>query len=66
MGTGPKRAVWIVTDMFKTYNLAGDLVKIRYGAKKPYISGHIFDNDVCAVSIARSREELLANPGKRL
>lgn len=42
-----------VTDIYKTYNSKGELVKIRYEAQHEFAGQTINDHDVCATTIAR-------------
>lgn len=42
-----------VTDILKTYNSAGELVKTRYVAVHEFCGQQVADADVCAVTIAR-------------
>lgn len=41
-----------VTDIYKTYNSAGDLVKVRYEAQHEFCGQIVNDHDVCATTIA--------------
>ena len=49
-GKAPK--VCIVTDILKTYNSAGDLVKTRYQASHEFMGQIVTDYDLCATTIA--------------
>lgn len=52
--SGGKRAdVCTVTDVLTTYNLAGDVVRIRYVATHQFMGQTVTDSDVVAVTIAR-------------
>lgn len=42
-----------VTDILKTYNSKGELVRVRYVATHDFLGQSVADNDVCAVTIAR-------------
>lgn len=42
-----------VTDILRTYNEAGELVRVRYVAQHEFMGQTITDNDVCETSIAR-------------
>jgi hypothetical protein len=42
-----------VTDIYKTYNSAGDLVKVRYEAQHEFCGQVVNDHGVCATTIAR-------------
>jgi len=50
-----KTRVCTVTDILRTYNSAGDLVKIRYVAEHKFLGQIVTDSDVCETSIARGR-----------
>jgi hypothetical protein len=43
-----------VCDILRTYNAAGDLVRIRYVAQHEFMGQTIKDHDVCETTIARS------------
>ena len=47
-----------VTDILKTYNAQGELVKIRYVAEHELMGKMIADYDVCDTTIAMGRAEL--------
>ena len=49
-GKAPR--ICIVTDILKTYNSAGDLVKTRYQASHEFLGQIVTDYDVCATTIA--------------
>jgi len=49
-GKAPR--VCIVTDILKTYNSAGDLVKTRYQASHEFMGQIVTDYDLCATTIA--------------
>lgn len=49
-GKNPRIAT--VIDIYKTYNNAGNLVKIRYVAQYPSVLNIVTDYDVCEASIA--------------
>lgn len=51
LGKNPN--VCTVTDIYKTYNSAGDLVKVRYEAQHDFCGQVVNDHDVCATTIAR-------------
>jgi hypothetical protein len=42
-----------VIDIYKTYNSAGELVKVRYEAQHVFCGQVVNDHDVCATTIAR-------------
>lgn len=42
-----------VVDILKTFNSAGELVRIRYVATHQFCGQTITDSDVCAATIAR-------------
>jgi hypothetical protein len=42
-----------VTDILKTYNSAGDLVKTRYVAEHDFLGQKVTDRDVCLVTIVK-------------
>ena len=42
-----------VTDILKTYNLAGELVKTRYVATHDFLGQTVTDSDVCLVTIVK-------------
>ena len=42
----------VITDIFKTYNEAGTLVKIRYEAMHEFMGQTIIDSDVVETTIA--------------
>jgi hypothetical protein len=41
-----------ITDIYKTYNSAGDLVKVRYEAQHEFCGQIVKDHDVCQATIA--------------
>lgn len=43
-----------VTDILKTYNSAGELVKIRYVAEHNFMGQTVADHDVCETTITMS------------
>lgn len=49
-GKAPKLCT--VVDVLKTYNLAGDLVKVRYVATHEFMGQTVTDSDVPATTIA--------------
>lgn len=49
-GKNPK--VCIIADILKTYNNAGELVKIRYVATHDFLGQVVTDSDVCDTTIA--------------
>jgi hypothetical protein len=51
---GKHKRECIVTDILKTYNSAGDLVKTRYQASHEFMGQIVTDYDVVAVTIARN------------
>lgn len=48
-----KERVETVTDILKTYNLAGELVKTRYVAEHDFLGQKVTDRDVVDVTIQR-------------
>ena len=48
-----KERVETVTDILKTYNSAGDLVKTRYVATHDFLGQKVTDSDVLGVTIQR-------------
>lgn len=51
---GKHPRVCTVTDIYKTYNSKGELVKVRYEAQHEFAGQIVNDHDVCAVTIARN------------
>lgn len=47
--------VCTVVDVLRTYNAAGELVKLRYVATHQFMGQTITDSDVCDTTIARSK-----------
>lgn len=43
-----------VTDILRTYNTAGELVRIRYVAQHQFMGQVVTDHDVCETTIARN------------
>lgn len=52
--TGKIKNVCTVTDIHKTYNNAGELVKTRYVATHDFCGQQVSDYDVCIVTIQRN------------
>lgn len=50
---GKHPLICTVTDVWKTYNKAGELVKTRYVATHDFLGMPVTDQDVVAVAIAR-------------
>ena len=50
-GKAPKQCV--VTDIYTTTNVAGEVVKVRYVATHSFLGQVVSDCDVCDVTIAR-------------
>jgi hypothetical protein len=50
---GKNSNVCTVTDIYKTYNSAGELVRVRYEAQHEFCGQVVNDHDVCATTIAR-------------
>ena len=48
-----RETICTVTDVHKTYNSAGDLVKIRYVSTHEFCGQTVQDLDVCETTIAR-------------
>jgi len=42
-----------VTDILKTYNSSGDLVKTRYVSEHDFLGQKVTDRDVCLVTIVK-------------
>jgi hypothetical protein len=53
MSTGKYPRLCTVVDIYKTYNVANELVKTRYVATHDFMGQPIADYDVCAVTIQR-------------
>jgi L,D-peptidoglycan transpeptidase YkuD (ErfK/YbiS/YcfS/YnhG family) len=51
---GKHKRECIVTDILKTYNSAGDLVKTRYQASHEFMGQIVTDYDVVAITIAKN------------
>jgi hypothetical protein len=49
-GKHPK--VCTITDIYKTYNSAGKLVKVRYEAQHEFCGQVVNDHDVCQATVA--------------
>jgi hypothetical protein len=45
---------WTVVDVWKTYNSAGELVKLRYVSEAMAYGQPLRDHDVCDTTIARA------------
>ena len=43
-----------VSDILRTYNAAGELVRIRYEAQHEFMGQIVTDHDVCETTIARN------------
>lgn len=54
LSNGKRKDVCTVTDILKTYNNAGELVKIRYVAKHILLGQPVYDYDVVDPTIARN------------
>lgn len=52
--TNRKDQLCTITDIFKTYNHAGDLVKIRYAVSHNFLNQTITDYDVVDPTIAKA------------
>jgi hypothetical protein len=52
---GKVKRVCTIIDIYKTFNSAGDLVKIAYVAEHQFLGQAIRDHDVCEVTIARGQ-----------
>lgn len=50
---GKHPRLFTVTDILKTYNSKGELVRIRYEATHEFLGQTITDCDVCDTTIAR-------------
>lgn len=53
LGGGKRKDECTVVDILKTYNNAGESVRVRYVATHQFMGQAITDYDVCAVTIAR-------------
>ena len=51
---GKHKRMSTVTDILKTYNMAGELVNIRYVATHEFVGQIVTDRDVCDATIARN------------
>lgn len=51
---GKASHICTVTDIWKTYNAAGDLVKVRYVATHEFMGQQVEDCDVCETTILMS------------
>lgn len=51
---GKHPQICTVTDILRTYNAAGDLVRIRYVAQHQFMGQTVTDHDVCETTIARN------------
>ena len=62
-GRAPRLCV--VTDILKTYNNAGELIKIRYVSQHDFMGQKVTDRDVCETEIARGLQsgKLYGNSG---
>lgn len=52
LSSGKRKDVCTVVDILKTYNNAGELVKIRYVATHPLLGQPVYDYDVVDTTIA--------------
>jgi len=48
-----KERVETVTDILKTYNSVGELVKTRYVAEHDFLGQKVTDRDVCLITIVK-------------
>lgn len=53
---GKHPRICTVTDVLKTYNAKGELVRTRYVAVHEFCGMLVTDPDVCAVTIARGQQ----------
>ena len=51
---GKRKDICTVVDILKTYNNAGDLVKVRYVSEHNFMGQKVTDYDVCSATIARN------------
>lgn len=51
--SGKAKRQYVVTDILRTYNAAGELVRLRYVGKSEIMGQPLFDHDVCDTTIAR-------------
>jgi hypothetical protein len=49
------KRVCIVTDIWKTFNSAGELVQTRYVCTHSFMRQAVSEHDVCAVTILKAR-----------
>jgi len=52
--TGKGKRICTVTDIHRTYNNAGDIVKIRYVAVHDFLGQSVTEQDVLETTIARN------------
>lgn len=64
MSRGKHPILCTVTDILKTYNSAGELVKVRYISEHEFCGQMVKDYDVLATTIARGIFELEAKKKK--
>ena len=54
IGRGKAKSLNKVIDILKTYNVAGDLVRVRYVAIHEFCGQSVVDRDVCETTISRN------------
>lgn len=54
LSNGKRKDVCTVTDILKTYNSAGELVKVRYIASHTFLGQTVYDYDVMDTTIVRN------------
>lgn len=57
MSRGKHKKLCTVTDALFTYNLSGDLVRVRYISTHEFLGQTVRDTDVCAATIAMGLQE---------
>jgi hypothetical protein len=55
LSAGKHPRLCTVTDILKTYNAAGELVRVRYQSTHELVGQLVTDHDVCATTIARGK-----------
>jgi len=57
LSSGKHKKLCTVSDVHKTYNVKGELVKTRYVAFHLFMGQIVKENDICAKTIARGLVE---------
>lgn len=65
MSAGKHPQLCTVTDILRTYNSAGALVKTRYVATHIFCGSVVADHDVCETTIARRAVPQVMEPPRR-